>query len=75
LTGLKDTSGIWDVESYAVQGLVVIGRLPEGKPELKSFELFRNGLKSVMIVTFDELLMKLDHLLQVLREPSASHKG
>lgn len=67
ITVLKDTSGIWEVESYAVQGLVIAGRTPTGKPQLKSFELFRNGLKSVMVITFDELLSKLEHLLEVLR--------
>ncbi len=72
ITVLKDSSGIWDVESYAIQGLVIAGRTPEGKSELKSFELFRNGLKSVLVITFDELLSKLEHLLEVLRASLAS---
>jgi hypothetical protein len=67
ITVLKDTSGIWEVESYAVQGLVIAGRTPTGRAQLKSFELFRNGLKSVMVITFDELLSKLEQLLEVLR--------
>jgi hypothetical protein len=50
-----------------VQCLVIAGRSPEGKAQLKSFELFRNALKSVTVITFDELLRKLEHLLEVLR--------
>lgn len=74
IQSLKDNSGVWDIETYAVQGLVIAGRTPEPTPEskarLKSLELFRNSLKSVMIVTFDELLIKLEQLLEFLREPS-----
>lgn len=39
---------------------------------LKSLELFRNGLKSVTIITFEELLGKLEYLLEFLRTPPAS---
>ncbi|TBG89358.1 DUF4263 domain-containing protein [Rhizobium leguminosarum] len=70
LLELKDNTGVWDVESYAIQGLVIAGRIPSSKPELKSFELFRNALKSVLVLTYDELLLKLEHLLEVLREPA-----
>lgn len=67
ISGLKNRSGIWDVESYAVNGLVIAGRTPTERPQVKSFELYRNSLKSVTIVTFDEMLQKLKHLLDVLR--------
>ncbi len=72
ITNLKDASNVWDVESYAIQGMVVAGRTPTGRPQLKSFELFRNGLKSVVVVTFDELLQKLEHLLEVLGAPPSA---
>jgi len=72
IQSLKENSGIWDIETYAVQGLVIAGRTPNTKDKLKSLELFRNGLKSVMVVTFDEMLTKLKYLLDFLREPSAS---
>ena len=63
---LKDNAGAWDVETYAVQGLVIAGRSPDDKVRRKSFELFRNGLRSVTIITFDELLHKLQDLQEFL---------
>ena len=66
---LKDSSGVWDVESYAVQGLVIAGRIPTTKAQLKSLELFRKALKSVTVISFDELVAKLEHLLEVLGTP------
>ena len=71
LANLKDASGVRDVESYAVQGMVIAGRTPSERDSLKSLELFRNGLKSVSVVTFDELLGKLQFLLEVFRGSSA----
>lgn len=73
IPALKDNSGAWDVQSYAIQGLVIAGRIPEGAALLKSFELFRNALKSVTIITFDELGHKLEHLLEVLGTSNAMH--
>jgi hypothetical protein len=67
VNNLKVASNIYDVETYAVQCLVVAGRTPETSAMLKSLELFRNGLKSVTVVTFDELLGKLAQILEFLR--------
>ncbi|KWV51992.1 hypothetical protein AS026_05325 [Rhizobium altiplani] len=67
---MKDASGIYDVESYAIQGLIIAGMIPTGRDNLKSFELFRNGLKSVSIVTYDEMLAKLEFLYEVFRGDS-----
>lgn len=66
---LKLNSRQWDIESYAVTGLVVAGRDLVEPNRQKSFELYRNALKSLTIVTFDELLAKLEGLLAFLREP------
>ncbi len=38
IQSLKDTSDIRDIETYAVQGLVIAGRTPETKAKLKSLE-------------------------------------
>lgn len=67
---LKGNSGAWDVESYAVQCLVVAGRMPPAADMQKSFELYRHSLKSVTVVTFDEFLTKLEQLHAFLRAPA-----
>jgi len=55
----KQESGVYDVGAYAVGGILVIGRTPDDRDRQKSLELFRHDLKSVLIVTYDELLAKL----------------
>ena len=64
---IKDTTRLYDIESYAVHCCLVIGRTPEGDDQKKSFELFRRNSKDVEIVTFDELLEKLRQLSAFLR--------
>lgn len=59
-------------EAYAVQCLVIIGRSPSVPNEQKSFELYRNGLDGVTVITFDELLIKLETLLRLLQDPDAT---
>lgn len=63
----KQESGIYDVEAYAVGGILVIGRTPGDRERQKSLELFRQDLKSVSVVTYDELLTKLENLLEFLQ--------
>lgn len=58
----KAASGQHDVFTYAMQGLVIAGRDLDDRDHRKSFELFRNGLKDVTIITFSELLQKLKAL-------------
>ena len=64
--GIKVRSGIHDIETYAVQCCLVIGTMPEGEDEKKSFELFRGNSRDVQILTFDELLEKLVQLRDLL---------
>ena len=64
--GIKVRSGVNDIETYAVQCCLVIGTMPEGEDEKKSFELFRGNSKDVEILTFDELLEKLVQLRDLL---------
>ncbi len=68
---LKHASGIYDVESYAIQGVVIAGRNPIDRDQKKSLELFRHSLKSVMVITFDEMLAKLENLIELLRGADA----
>jgi DNA-binding MarR family transcriptional regulator len=48
--------------SDAIKCVVVAGRLPDDSIKLRSFEVFRNACKDVDIITFDELLAKLEFL-------------
>jgi len=49
--------------------LLIIGRLDTLDDDQKeSFELFRNELKTVDIVTFDELFLKLETMLNIIKE-------
>jgi hypothetical protein len=59
---IKDNSRMYDLESYSVHGVLVIGTTPDNVDEQKSFELFRGNSKDIAIITFDELLEKLKHL-------------
>lgn len=64
---IKDNSGVYDIESYSVDCVLIIGTVPEGKEQKKSFELFRHNSKDIKIVTFDELLNKLNDVFWALK--------
>ncbi len=64
--GIKGRSRIEDIETYSVQCCLVIGTIPKGEDEKKSFELYRGNSKDVQIITFDELLEKLVELSKLL---------
>lgn len=44
--------------------------MPAESDRQKSFELYRNSMKSVAIITYDEMLAKLRALLDFLRATS-----
>ncbi len=67
LVAAKDSSHRYDLESYAVKCIVVIGVIPVDADEKKSLELYRSALNDVLVVTFDELLGKLKHLYTFLQ--------
>ncbi|UUZ73239.1 DUF4263 domain-containing protein [Polaromonas sp. P1(28)-8] len=55
-----------------IKCVVVAGRMPTDSRKLRSFEVFRNACKDVDIVTFDELLAKLEFLdKQLTPKPEA----
>lgn len=62
VNSLKANSGNYNIESYAVIGILIIGSSPTGRDEHKSFELFRGNSKNIQVITFDELLEKLKGL-------------
>lgn len=59
-----------NLESYSVRVCVVIGTVPSQPDEAKSFELFRNSLRDVEVVTFDELFMSLRTLRRFMADPA-----
>lgn len=59
-------------ETYAIQCVVIAGTSPTEPNAQKSFELYRNALSGVLVLTFDELLIKLMTLLELLRNSDAT---
>ena len=68
ITMLLGNSPNTDASTYAVGCIVIAGSTPKIDAEKKSFELYRNNLSGVTIITFDELLNKLKALLQFLSD-------
>lgn len=63
---IKSNNRIYDIESYAIHCILVIGTMPDDEDEKKSFEMYRRNSKNVQITTFDELLLKLKQLHEFL---------
>lgn len=66
-THLSNNRGL-DLAAYHVDCVVVAGRTPADEERRQAFELYRQSLKDVRIVTFDELLIKLETLRAFLAE-------
>lgn len=62
----EDDAEVRSAEALGIDCIVLAGRTPANRKAIKSFELFRNGLKDVRILTFDELLAKMQSLLALL---------
>lgn len=56
---LQRASRRYDIESFAVRLCLVVGRVPDDVDQAKSFELFRDSLATIDIITFDELLERI----------------
>lgn len=54
------------LETFHLECVVLAGRAPQPLEEQRSFEIFRNSLKDVRVLTFDELLAKLRSLRDLL---------
>ena len=70
ISSIKDNSGVYDIESYAVDCVLIIGTMPSEKEKKKSFEMFRHNSKDVRIYTFDELVRKLRDMYTMLKDDS-----
>ena len=62
----EDDGTLKDTELYSPQAVVLIGTLPSSRWDREAFEAFRNVLKDIAVITFDELLLRLKYLHGVL---------
>jgi hypothetical protein len=53
------------MEAYGIKGMVLAGMIPDTERK-RSFELYRNSLSGLSIITFDELLAKLKSIRKLL---------
>lgn len=67
---LKDLNREHRMESFGVRGVLVAGVIPDAARK-RSFELYRNALAGVSVITFDELLAKLKSLRRLLSPTEA----
>lgn len=75
LPTLKYNSRQYDLESYNIRCIVIAGRTPSNDHDKKkSLELFRNNLRSVTIVTYDEILESLKALYRFLSNEDDQEK-
>lgn len=49
-----------------IKSILIIGKMPKEDEEVEAFEMFRNELKGVEIITFDELLAKIDLQIAII---------
>lgn len=57
-----------DKELNNIKCVLVIGKLPAGKDQKKSFEYYRNSLKEVEVITYDELFERIDGILKLFEK-------
>ena len=75
LPTLKNNARRYDLESYNIRCIVIAGRTPsDDNDKKKSLELFRNNLRSVTIVTYDEILESLKTLQHFLSNEDDQEK-
>ncbi len=67
---IKVNSEMYDIETYSVDCVLIIGTIPSEKEKKKCFELYRRNLKDVQIYTFDELLNKLKDIYSAFKPES-----
>lgn len=58
------------VHAHAVAAIVIIGRTPDDEDKQRAFEQYRNSLKDVLVVTFDELQERLVSIYRALTPPT-----
>ena len=67
IASIRNRNRSLNVEAYHVHACVLAGTMPTGEDQVRSFELFRHNLKDVAVVTFDELVLKVEDLCSFLQ--------
>lgn len=63
------------VESFNPTSIILAGQITRlDKKNIKSFELFRNNSKDAVIVTYDELLKRIETILEIFRRKPKKQK-
>lgn len=73
MTHVHDNPALRRSGADVIRCVVVAGRMPTDPIKLRSFEVFRNACKDVEIITFDELLAKLEFLEKQLTPKSRAY--
>ena len=60
IAAIRNQNRSLELEAHHVHACVLAGTMPVGEDRVRSFELFRHNLKDVVVVTFDELVAKVD---------------
>lgn len=68
---IKSNSERNDIHGHAIRCVLVVGSLPAESRKRRSFELLRNSVSQVDVVTFDELRGRLESLRSALTPPAA----
>lgn len=67
----EDDGTLSNAELYSPQAIVLVGKTPTAKADREAFEAFRNAMKDVAVITFDELLLRLQYLNEALAAQQA----
>jgi len=70
---IKDHTNRHDIHAFALRCIVIAGTTPLDHHKKKSFELVRNALSDVAIVTFDELGSRLAEVYKALTPVPPDH--
>lgn len=73
--GLKEASDRSDINGYAIKCIIIIGSTPKTRGQQRSFELYRQAMTDVTIVTFDELLLRLREVYAALSPSRPASSG
>jgi len=73
LPNIKNNMNRNDIHAFALRCIVIAGMSPQEHKQKKSFELVRNALSDVTVVTFDELATRLAEIYKALMPPT--HEG